>query len=711
MITYALRSLFRDRQRLAVSVLTVCILTTFLVTMDLASAEGFAYALLEDLGGRRTVGFVTYLSPEVVYYKTFEQLQDIILSVDYHIVGLGFIVTLPYRRVCAYVGGCCMYVNCVVGSNEPAGIFVVEEGAWTGEGIALEQKCARVCSASLGDIVTIEIRNTTESAARASFTLSAVYTARPYWQTVTPLLPVEDTRWEQKPNIALPAKWVYNNLIPHALSVLMFIIVQVDDFIIKGIDWGISESEVLHWQLEDALMLNNIPFYGLYDILGQKLWEHKQLSTWLYLAFAIFFYAPFIVVAIVVLTQVASLQLERQRHLLGLLRVRGASVHQLVAAHVTTSIVTATLGVALATAAILLTLFSSSVGLLPVWKNSVILHVVWQEWEWGGVWMVVVMGVVASVVYAWQARRVREIEPVDAVAEYIEEEAREVRAGWGWRILTAIVLMRVLPWFFGVSTADILHHAGRSVFLMVFAVLWLFIGNIFLILIHVILPYVLVKGVFGLRKVRQALFRAFHMVLGLGYGEVVKAVERHAARLYRVAFAVALAMSIAIPWVIIEESLTAYVMQLGPQSGIQLLQVAGGLARWELILGSTAAAMAVATPTVAAVVERRRELGLWRVRGANRRFIVRLVGFEGLVAVLIGLLVGVAAGLTIGYGLILEVNAMLHIMEPELGAIQLVVPWELVVELVGIAGVLLFVSLLPAIIYARRASIELIRWR
>src|SRR5512143_10868 len=111
------------------------------------------------------------------------------------------------------------------------------------------------------------------------------------------------------------------------------------------------------------------------------------------------------------------------------------------------------------------------------------------------------------------------------------------------------------------------------------------------------------------------------------------------------------------------------------------------------------------------VVEKRRDIEIFKALGATRRSIVRLFMFEGILVGVIGTILGVSIGLVVCY---LQIHYALFPLDPTvyiIPAIPVEVRWTDFVA-VGLASMILctLASLYPARRAARLMPVEAIRW-
>jgi putative ABC transport system permease protein len=111
-----------------------------------------------------------------------------------------------------------------------------------------------------------------------------------------------------------------------------------------------------------------------------------------------------------------------------------------------------------------------------------------------------------------------------------------------------------------------------------------------------------------------------------------------------------------------------------------------------LLFAVAVAALGIANTLALSVVERTRELGLFRVSGMTRRRVRRSVRVEGVIIALFGATSGVVLGVAFG-------AALVAVLPPE--TVELGIPWVRLGALVLGGG---FIGVLAAALPARRAA-------
>ena len=111
-----------------------------------------------------------------------------------------------------------------------------------------------------------------------------------------------------------------------------------------------------------------------------------------------------------------------------------------------------------------------------------------------------------------------------------------------------------------------------------------------------------------------------------------------------------------------------------------------------LLFSVAVAALGIANTLALSVVERTRELGLFRVSGMTRRRTRRMVRIEGVVIALFGATLGVALGAAFG-------TALVSVLPPE--TVELGIPWFRLAVLIAAGAV---IGVVAAALPARRAA-------
>jgi putative ABC transport system permease protein len=124
---------------------------------------------------------------------------------------------------------------------------------------------------------------------------------------------------------------------------------------------------------------------------------------------------------------------------------------------------------------------------------------------------------------------------------------------------------------------------------------------------------------------------------------------------------------------------------------LQIGQSFEGLLEGFLGLGLVVGIAGLGIISIRSVTERRQEIGILRALGFRRKMILAVFVVENSYISLLGILIGILLGIDVGYAFAVSPNSGLNF----------VVPWQQILEIVGLAYAL---SMLATIGSARRAA-------